>query len=461
MGGRIVLAGKKELFLHDWKIRSGKIPSKVILPLNDCGGAEVVPCVGVGDRVCVGQKIAEPVDCEGVFVHASIAGEVTRIGLLPHPVFGKAPAVEITALKTETVLPEIGGHREGWQHLSAEELTGIFRDCGLTEMTPAPVPLHAKIMKRSGEKNGRIIINACESEPYVASAYALIMSHPMEFLKGIEILRRAWGAENALIVTEDDKLEAADLLKSKIYFLKWPNYRVEVVRSAYPQDMEAPMLEALGLKPAQRSGKAQGAADAIHDAATAYAVYEAVVLQKPLYERVVTVGGECLFEPKNLRLRLGMSLAEALANCRGLLREPGRLLMGGPMRGVETPDREVPVIKGTQAVLALPAETVLRGSEEACIRCGRCLESCPVDLSPAMMTLAAERGLLENAKQYGLTACIECGNCAYVCPSKRPMLRRIREARASVSIPGIPTRKGHRPGKNPFRKGAVLTSIGN
>ena len=156
--------------------------------------------------------------------------------------------------------------------------------------------------------------------------------------------------------------------------------------------------------------------------ATAYAVYEAVVMQKPLYERVVTVGGECLVESRNLWLRIGTSLRDSIKACRGLLREPRKVLMGGPMSGEAQSSLEVPVLKGTKAVLALPKEVARPEEVAPCIRCGRCVDACPVEISPALITLAAEADDFEMARGYGVDFCIECGNCSYVCPSKRPML---------------------------------------
>ena len=170
----------------------------------------------------------------------------------------------------------------------------------------------------------------------------------------------------------------------------------------------------------------------VYNAAAAFSVYEAVALQKPFYERPVTVGGECVTQPRNLWARIGTEFGDLVKACRGLLREPRKVVMNGPMRGTAQSSLEVPVIPGTQGILALPKEAAKPAPPEACTRCGRCLEVCPVEISPAMITLAAENDFFELAEEYGVGECIECGNCAYVCPSKRPMVELIRYAESNL-----------------------------
>ncbi|MFA6600630.1 MAG: RnfABCDGE type electron transport complex subunit C [Candidatus Omnitrophota bacterium] len=412
MKGRIRLGHKKDALLRDWTIRRMRPPAKVRIPAAH-------PCVSEGARVVVGQKIAEPAGAADVPVYAGVSGQVTQIGRFEHPE-GGCRMIEITAEKTERTLPEIGCERKGWQDLSPGALRTLFRACGLVEMSPGTGALHSRIERAEREEAGLLILNACESEPYVASGHALIMSHPLEILKGAELLRKASGAEQVVITTEQDKMEAAELLKSKIYFLKWNHYAVKVLPQAYPQDIDT-ML----------SGKTKAT---VHLPATAYAVYEAVVLQKPLYERVVTVGGECVYEPKNTWVRIGTSLADLFGSCKGLLREPGRVLLGGPMRGVAAPSREVPVLAGSDALLAIPSEVVRKENAVPCIRCGRCTEACPAEISPAMITQAVENFQRATACDYGAGRCLACGNCTYVCPSRRPMSELMTKALAWASL---------------------------
>jgi electron transport complex protein RnfC len=248
-------------------------------------------------------------------------------------------------------------------------------------------PLHGHAGRRKKIKT--VILNGCESEPYVTSAHALMMSHPLEILKGAEIFRKALSAERILFVSEDNKLEAAELLKSKVFFLKWPHVETAILPALYPQDHEAVLRRRFSDGEGDSAGPFE-----ILDVASAYAVWEAVVRQKPLYERAVTVAGECVIEPRNFWARIGTDLEILFKNAKGLLRPPARILLGGPMRGHAQALLEIPILKGTPALLALPPEAIgPKGAEEPCIRCGRCVEVCPSDISPVMITLAAERNL--------------------------------------------------------------------
>jgi electron transport complex protein RnfC len=385
---------------------------------------KAAPCLSEGQHVSVGQKIANPSNEHSVAVFASISGIVTRIGKSVLPSGAEGSVVEINSDKAEKILPEIGQERKSWQDLSRESLMNIFQASGLVEMGPSMEALHSKI----NDGAQLVIINACESEPYVTADYALIMSHPLEVLKGAEILKKACGAKAVVVATETNKMEAAELLKSKIYFLKWNHYAVETLPVFYPQDIDCLLAhEMLKRKPSGLS-TADKSQTLVFSPATAFAAYEAVVLQKPLYERAVTVGGECVFEPKTVWTRIGTSVAEVFLACKGFMRQPGKIVLGGPMRGIVPPTREVPVLAGTNAILALPEDVVRQGTEKPCIRCGRCIEACPVEISPAMISQAAEKELFDLAVSYGAESCIECGNCTYICPSKRPMAALLHEA---------------------------------
>ena len=357
---------KKEASLIGWTIRRPNPPSKVRIFLEQTAGAVCRPCVKKGDTVRVGQKIGEPASPHSPAIHASVSGQVSAIQFFVHPRGGESEAIEIQSDSKDEKWPGVGEERKNWESLVPEELRKIFQECGL---------------KPSRRKKARtVILNGCESEPYVTSAHALMMSHPLEILKGAEIFRKALSADRFLFVTEDNKLEAAELLKSKIYFLKWEQIETRVLPALYPQDHETVLI--------RQFQDPDGAEPEILDVAGAYAVWEAVVRQKPFYERAVTVGGECVIEPKNFWARTGTDLETLFKNAKGLLRQPERVVMGGPMRGHAQTFLDSPILKETPAVLALPREVArIRGDEEPCIRCGRCVEVCPSGISPVMITL--------------------------------------------------------------------------
>lgn len=419
------LERKKDASLLNFNLKRPYPPEKIRIPIP----AFAEPCVKIGQVVQLGQKIAEPQGPEGVSLHAGMPGTVEKIALFPSATGSKERMIEIRKHgEPKTLLPaEI---RKGWEEIPAEELPKIFRNSGLVTTDPLMEPVHGKIERYAGART--VLINGCEPEPYVTCEQTLILSHALEILKGAELLKKALGAEKIFFAFEACNLEMIELIKSKIYFLKWEHAEVRTVPALYPQGLESTLLRAW-FPGEEKKG-------VVFPASTAFAVYEAVAQQKPFYERVVTVGGECVVEPRSLWLPVGISLHDAIHACKGVMREPRKILMGGPMAGAAQTTIEVPVMAGTNAILALPEEIareetgVLAG--EPCIRCNLCVDHCPVLLSPAMITLAAEQKEFSIAEEWDVRECIECGNCAYVCPSKRPMLRLIRST-SVLSDPAV------------------------
>ncbi len=437
----IQLERKKDASLLNWNLKRPYPPEKIHVPIP----AFSEPCVRVGDMVQSGQKIAVPIPIsykdaesgavsttedkkkmkggeapqgpEGVFLHASMSGVVEKIASFPSAMGGEIRTIEIRRHGEPKVLPS-PEMRKGWEQIPAEELLKIFQHSGLVTTDPRMEPVHAKLGRQAGART--IIINGCEPEPYITCEQVLAMSHPVEIVKGAELLRKACGAQKIILAFESCNLEMIELFKSKIYFLKWDHAEVRTVPALYPQGLESTLLQAWF------PGSEETAV--VFPASTAFAVYEAVAYQKPFYERVVTVGGECVVEPRSLWLPIGISFHDAIHACKGVMRGPQKVLMGGPMAGTAQRGTEVSVMAGTNAILALPQEIAKEESEEPCIRCNRCVDHCPVSLSPVMIALAAERKEFAVAAAWDAAECMECGNCAYVCPAKRPMLALIRQA---------------------------------
>jgi len=432
MIGGVCLDGKKDATLLDWTIRRPAPPTKVLIPLHQSTGPAPQPCVHVGSLVRAGEMIAEPRTPQSVALHASLSGKVSAMGVFSHPILGEDEGIEITSDGLDEKVPGVGVERTGWQHLDKDSLLSIFRQSGLVDLDSSMQAVHEKIRGLHSQKAKTLVINACESEPYLTANYVLMMTHTVEILRGVQILQKAADAQRTVIAIEENKLQAAELLRSKIFFLKDVSIEVKVFPTRYPQGAEEILEQEFADKRTSRERDEKSREILVLDVATAFAVYEAVVFQKPLYERALTVGGECVVEARNLWGRIGTSFEDLLRNCRGLLREPGALVMGGPMKGFAQSSPDVSILKGTQAILALPKETVPSDVSEPCIRCGDCLEACPMEISPAMITLASEHGLWDAAADYGISRCIECGLCSYVCPSKRPMQELIRRAKTEL-----------------------------
>ncbi len=433
MKAGLKLEGKKEASLVSWAIARPRTPERVMIPVPE-ETAEL--CVTAGSIVRLGDLLAAPAEDSAVSVHASIAGQVQAI----------RPVEDGSGRWVRTVVLESGGRdekcaawgeeRSGWEALPRQQLLQILQNHGVVGLADL-IPVHVSCAPEHYGKAHTLVINACESEPYVTSDYALILSHPSEILKGAAILKKLTGAGRVLIAIEDDKLEAAELLKSKIFLGANADFEVRILPARYPQGLDAVLVETLFGNEASEWAENQDLRESvqIHVPGTALAVYEAVVQSKPFTERAVTIGGECVAESKNVWVPLGTPVSSAFKFCKGLLREPRKIVQGGPMRGQPLSHQDVPVLAGTNALLALPKEVALDYEIHPCIRCTKCVEACPVGISPAMITLAAERDLFDVAADWGAASCIECSNCAYVCPSKRPMVDMIRYADTRISMP--------------------------
>lgn len=318
--GGLKLEGKKEATLVPWTSARSEPPRRIRIPLVDSKQSPAKPCVQKGDRVLLGQKIAE--DKRRIALHASVSGEVTAVH----------SEIEILSDGKDESIPGMGHERRGWESLSPEEGIQILKDSGI---------------ELPSSRHGTLILNACESEPYLTSDYSLLMSHPVEILRGAEILRRLRGAKDVILALEDREEEVIELLKSKFFFHTEFHTRMEALPARYPQENEKILVRTL-LGPGKKAE--------VWNAATVYAVYEAVVLQKPFYERIVTVGGECMAQPRNLWIRIGTPAEEAVKGARGFLRQPEKVILGGPMRGIAIPTLDHPILKDTRGLLGLPRE---------------------------------------------------------------------------------------------------------
>ena len=426
MIGGISLEDKKEASITEWSIRKPLPAQKVYIPLQEAAGASLKCTVHLNQRVAVGDKIADASDPQSVPLYSGVDGQVTDFVEVDLPQGRRSRAVEIKTSGYDAPPKHWERSQQDWKQLSRSKLLAVFRERGLVELNASMMPLHTKI-KQASKRTSLLIVNACESEPYLTAEYALMMSYPNEILKGAEVLRQAVDAERVLIVTENNKLEAAELLQSKRFLRKLDHFDVKIVKSRYPQGSPVSLLRDFAGYDLRDWAEGFGAPAIIFDVATIFAVYEAVFLDKPLFERVVTIGGECIAESHNVWFPFGTYVKDAMKVCRGLLRAPRKIVLGGPMRGMSIPHENVPIQAGTQGVLALPKEVATEEKTRACIRCGLCVEVCPVAISPVMITLAAERDEMDLAREYGAEHCIECGNCTYICPSKRPMLDLIRQ----------------------------------
>ena len=398
------------------------LPRKVYIPLSQHLGQPCKPLVAVGDIVSLGQKIGSIDAHLYASIHASIPGKVASIEDYPHPILGKFKTIVIEAddnLASRAIKIRL---QDEVDKLTPQEIRNIIFEAGIVGMGGASFPTHIKL--NPPQPVDTLIINGAECEPYLTADYRLMIEKAEEIVNGVELVARCLGVKNVYIAIEDNKPKAIDRFKAFS-----SKFEVKVLRSIYPQGGEKQLIKSVLGKEVLRGKLPFDAGVVVHNVGTVYAIYEAVYLNKPLYERVVTVTGRCLEKPKNLLVRIGTPIKELIDFSSPLREEPAKIIIGGPMMGIAQYTDQVPVIKSTNGVLLLDKKEARYLDEECCIRCGACVRECPAGLMPCLINLASEKALWQEAIKYGALDCIECGICNYVCPANRILVQSIKRAK--------------------------------
>ncbi|MFA4933579.1 MAG: electron transport complex subunit RsxC [Candidatus Omnitrophota bacterium] len=396
-------------------------PPKVYLPLIQHLGKVCNPLVKIGDSVIFGQKIADIEANVYAPIHASISGKVIAIQNWPHPVLGRAIAIVI---ESDARVNQPGfslKSRQEIDKLTAQSLREIILNAGIVGMGGASFPTHIKLNPPKPLET--LIVNGAECEPYLTSDARLMVEKTVEISLGIELVARCLGIKNVYIGIEDNKPEA---IKA---FSKSSGIKVKVLKSDYPQGGEKQLIQNILGKEIPRGKLPFDIGVLVQNVATIYAVYEAAYKGKPLIERVVTVTGSCLSNPKNLLVPIGTPIRNLIEFCSPLKEMPAKIIIGGPMMGIAQYTQDVPIIKSSGGILLMNEKEAKVLDEDPCIRCAACVRGCPVGLMPCQINLASERELWNLTKEYGATDCIECGICNYVCPSNRRLLETIKRAK--------------------------------
>ncbi len=406
------------------------VPQRLIVPLSQHVGAPCDPIVSPGDPVKKGQKIGEARGFVSAPIHAPTSGKVVKISDFPHPLGRSLPAIEIESDGMDAWADDIHG-REDFLSLPPHDLRTIIREKGIVGMGGAAFPTHVKLSPPEGRKIDTLIINGAECEPYLTADFRLMVEEPESVIRGMRVMAAILGIQKVLIAIEINNPEA--IREIGRFLENEPHVRVMPLHVKYPQGAEKQLIKSLVDRDVPSSGGLpMDVGVLVQNAGTAAAVYQAIRLGIPLIERVVTVTGEGIHEPKNLRVRIGTPVGVLLEACGGFAEKPGKLIFGGPMMGVNQYTTDVPVIKGTSGILVLPTSEVPLEKPRDCIRCGTCVSVCPMNLMPNVLGLLATRGLFDQAKDYYVLDCIECGSCAFACPSRIPLVHLIRYAKAEV-----------------------------
>ncbi len=408
------------------------LPEVVNIPLAQHIGAPATAVVAKGDKVVVGQLLAEPTGFMSAAIHSPISGTVTAVDMQPN---GQGLRQMMITIKregdewSETIdrSPELVTECT----LSPKEIIERIKAAGIVGMGGATFPTHVKLSIPEGKRAELLIINGVECEPYLTSDYRTMLERGEMLIAGTRILMRAIGVERAVIGVEANKPDAVKHLRGIIG--NEGSIKVEMLKTQYPQGGEKQLIAAvMGREVPAPPALPIDVGAVVCNASTAVAVYEAVQKNKPLIERVVTVTGAGVKEPKNLLTRFGTPVSALIDKCGGLPEGDVRVLNGGPMMGRALCNVAMPVMKGCSGITILNGEAAHRGAESACIKCAKCVEACPMGLEPYLLSKQARKKAWEAMEQNDITSCIECGCCQYTCPANIPLLDYVRLGKQTV-----------------------------
>ena len=425
---------------HEAATQVAALPKQAIFPLSQHIGAPAKPVVQKGDTVKVGTLIAEAGGFVSAPIYSSVSGKVLKIDTAIDATGYRKPVIIINvegdeweeSIDRSPKLETVAEHPE----LTPEEIINRVKEAGVTGMGGAGFPTFIKLTPPPTAKAECVIINAVECEPYITADYRLMMEKADEILVGLELLMKAAKVTTGYIGIETNKPAAIDLLtkKSEEVFGK-TEYHVEVVplKQRYPQGGEKQLVDAVIRRqvPAPPAIPVNVGA-IVQNVGTAYAVYEAVMKHKPLFERYTTVTGKHLQNPGNFLVRMGTPMKDLIDACGGMPEGDNKLLAGGPMMGKALTSVDVPICKGTNSVTILSGNDAVRKEPEPCIRCAKCVGACPMGLEPYLLAKLSAFKNWEKCEQEDITSCIECGSCQFTCPAHRPLLDNIRLGKSTV-----------------------------
>jgi len=409
-------------------IRVIEPPEKVVLPLIQHTGAPLSALVKKGDRVRKGQKIADVDAFVSAPLHASVSGVVSAIVDWPHPTRGifKAIVIERDGEEEEHQEPL---PVEAIEDLEPDFLRKWIREGGMVGLGGAAFPTHVKVSPPQGKTIEYLILNGAECEPYLTCDHRVMLERTEEILVGLRILARTCGAKTAFVGIEENKPDCIQVFKEKVKQLTIPTTVVPLA-TKYPQGSEKHLILAILGREVPPGGLPLDVGVVVNNVQTAWALGRMALEGTPLVERVITVSGDCIKERGNFLVPIGTLLEDLISLCGGFTEPPRKVIMGGPMMGIAQVSFNVPVIKGTSGFLFMREFRPPR--EYSCIRCGRCVNHCPMNLIPSQLARLSEFGAFEEAEKFRAMDCIECGVCAYICPAGIPITYRIKFAKAEI-----------------------------
>lgn len=399
-------------------------PEVVVIPLSMHAGAPAEPIVQVGDTVKVGQKIGEAAAFISSPVHSSVSGTVTAIETRRHATRGECLSVVIQSDGKNTLHESVQPHK-ALEDLTPDEIVDIVREAGIVGMGGAGFPTAVKL--KPAKPVDTVLLNGCECEPLLTADHRVLLEYADDVIYGLKAMIKTVGAEKGIIVIEDNKQDAIELMEDKTADCE--NIEVVAAKTKYPQGAEKMLIKRVLKRQVPSGGLPADVGCVVANVSTTKAISDAIQKGMPLIERVVTMTGERLKNPGNYIVKIGTSTKELIDYCGGITGGDVTIKAGGPMMGFDLSDPDVPIMKGSNGIIAVDTDHT---AEQPCIKCGRCVDVCPMELSPLYFSKYADEENWQGMKEKNVMDCIECRSCEYICSSKIPLVTKIKAGKNAV-----------------------------
>ncbi|MBR1468051.1 MAG: electron transport complex subunit RsxC [Bacteroidaceae bacterium] len=417
------------------RIREAALPKQAVFSMFQHIGAPATPVVKRGDIVKVGTLLGEAGGFVSAPVYSSVSGKVSKVDVALDASDTRRMAVYVDvegdeweeSIDRSTDLVKLSDRPD----LDGKTIVEKVKNAGIVGMGGATFPCHVKLCPPPGQKAECVIINAVECEPYLTADHSLMLEHGAEILVGVKLIMKAVDVNKGYIGIENNKQDAISLMTKLA--AEYPDIEIVPLKVKYPQGGEKQLIDAVtGRQVPAPPAIPINVGAVVQNVGTAFAIYEAVMKNKPLISRVITVTGKSVKKPSNLSARLGTPFSQLIEECGGLPADTGKVIAGGPMMGKALISLDIPMTKGSSGLLVMNEKEARRQMAEPCIRCAKCVGACPMGLEPYLLANLSSQHIWERAEAEDITSCIECGSCAFTCPSHRPLLDNIRLGKTTV-----------------------------
>ncbi len=416
-------------------IREAALPKQAVFSMFQHIGAPAKPIVKKGDEVKVGTLLAEAGGFVSAPIYSSVSGKVSKVDVALDASGTRRMAVYVDVegdeweenIDRSSTLVRLSNRPE----LDSKTIIEKVKNAGIVGMGGATFPCHVKLSPPPGSKAECVIINAVECEPYLTADHRLMLEHPEEILVGLQLIMKAVDVKKGYIGIENNKPDAIALMTEKAK--DYEGIEIVPLKVKYPQGGEKQLIDAvIGRQVPAPPAIPINVGAVVQNVGTAFAIYQAVMKNKPLIDRIITVTGKSLQQPSNLLARLGTPFQQLIDECGGLPEDTGKIIGGGPMMGKALLSLDIPMTKGSSGLLIMNEKEARRSMPQPCIRCAKCVNVCAMGLEPYLLSKMCAMEDWEGAEKNGIVSCIECGSCQYTCPSNRPLLDMVRVGKSTV-----------------------------